>query len=259
MRRIPVMRRILTTPILASIAIVALSACTGPLRLHAAGPNTAPPAAAAPGAPATAALNGPATAALDGRTVAELHIVAGFTAVSITTGAIGTDLLRASTPADSGLLPVVTVTGNVAAVGNRSTSSGGGNPGLLVVLNRGVRWQISLDGGASSAIIDLTGAKVSGVDLTQGVSSLEVTLPAQAGTTPMTIAAGASSLRVHVSGNEPVRATLSAGAGNVVIDGVAHSGIAAGTSFASAGWDTAADRVDIQCSAGVSSLLVDQV
>jgi hypothetical protein len=245
------MRRIIAPPILAAIAIMALSACTGSLHLRPAGPNNTG-AVALP-------LGGSATVPLSGRTVAELHIVAGFTAVSITTGATGADLIRASTPAGSGLLPVVTVTGNVAAVGNRSAPSGGGNGALLVVLNRSVRWQVSLDGGASSAIVDLTGAQVSGVDLTQGVSSLEVTLPAQAGTIPMTIAAGVSSLRVHVSGSEPARATLSAGAGNVVIDGVAHSGIAAGTSFASSGWDTSANRVDIQCSAGISTLLVDQV
>lgn len=246
------MRRIIATPILTAIAIVALSACTGSLPLHLAGPDNGPAAVLAPG--------GAATAPLSGRTIAQLHIVAGFTAISITTGATGTDLLRATIPAGSGLLPVITVTGNVADVGNRSASpGGGGSAGLLVVLNRDVRWQVSLDGGASSAIVDLSGAKVSGFDLTQGVSSLDVTLPAQAGTVPMTIAAGASSLRVHVSGNEPTRAILSAGAGNVVIDGVAHSGIAAGTSFASAGWETSTSRVDIQCSAGISTLLVDQV
>jgi hypothetical protein len=43
----------------------------------------------------------------------------------------------------------------------------------------------------------------------------------------------------------------------VTIDGAVHSGVAGGTAFVSPGWDSASDRYDIDCAAGVSQLFVD--
>jgi hypothetical protein len=200
-----------------------------------------------------------ASAPLDGQSAAELHVSGGLTTIDVTSGAIGNDLFRATTAPGSGQVPVAAVTGNVVSLAEHGISAGNGLAAIAVILNPRVTWSISLDGGASSAVLDLSGAHVAAVDLTQGVSFLEVTLPAASGTTRLAIAAGASQVQVHLHGTEPVRATLSAGAGSVTLDGVTHSGIAAGTSFATAGWDAAAQRVDIECSSGVSTIVIDRV
>jgi hypothetical protein len=244
------MRRILVALVAALVAAAVLTSCAGSLRLNA--PAGSRPAA---GFPLISAPSIP----LGGRRQAELNIVAGFASVSITAGAIGGRLLELSgTPGSAA--PSATLAGDIVAVGNAHPSSGPpASDTVQIVLNPNVRWHVVLSGGATAAIVDLSAASVSAVDVTQGVSSLEVSLPAESGTTALTLTAGVSSLRVHTHGNEPARATLSAGAGSAVIDGVAHSGIAAGSSYAGTGWDAAASRVDLECAAGVGSLIIDQI
>ena len=241
------MRRILAVAILAALAT--LVGCTSSIHV-----------AAKPNSTNVAGLPVPTVASvpLAGRTQAELDVVSGFATVTITIGSTNDQLLElAGTPGTA--TPTAILAGDTVAISNAHPANGAtASDTARIVLNPNVRWQVALSGGATSAIVDLTGGQVSGVDVTQGVSSLELTTPAQAGTTNLDLAAGVSSLRVHTRGAEPARATLAGGAGNVVIDGVAHSGVAAGSSFASDGWDAAANRVDIECSAGVSSLVVDQ-
>jgi hypothetical protein len=83
-------------------------------------------------------------------------------------------------------------------------------------------------------------------------------LPAPTGTLPVELSAGASSVRVRVFGGAPVRATMGGGAGTVTLYGVTNQGISAGTRLASPGWGGVRDRIDVSCSAGVSSLVVDR-
>jgi hypothetical protein len=244
------MRRVLAGAVLA--AFLCLTACSG--SLHVTGPNADATAGGAGGA-APAAASIPRA----GRTQAELDVVAGFTTVAVTVAPIGDRLLEvggasATTP------PAAILAGDTVAILTSHPGAGGSaSDTARIVLNPNVRWHIALSGGAATVTVNLSGGSVSAIDVTQGISSLEVIVPAQAGTTAVELAAGVSLLRVHTRGNEPARATLAGGAGNVVIDGVVHSGVAAGSSFASAGWDAATNRVDVECSAGVSSLIVDQI
>jgi len=217
---------------------------------------TGPSSIAVPVLPVTSVASVP----IGGRVAAELHVVSGFTTLTITTGDIGDDLVRATAAAGSRVRPAVSLAGNIVAVGNAPSPPGGSGPAsVALILNPSVRWQLSLDAGATAVVINLAGGSVSGVDVAQGVSSLQLTLPPVTGTTVISIAAGVSSLIVHLHGHEPVRATLSSGAGSATIDGGSHSGIAAGSSFTPAGWASATDRVDVACSAGVGALVIDRV
>jgi hypothetical protein len=242
-----------------AVAVVLLGAvagCAG-VRVNDLHPPTS--TVIAPSGLAPNGLSPIASAPLAGRSAAQLHVVGGFTTIDVTAGVIGNDLFRATTAPGSGQIPVASVTGDVVTVAEHGTSTSNGVATIQIVVNPLATWSVSLDGGASVAVIDLSGARVAGVDVTQGVSSLELTLPAPQGTTQLALAAGASQVRVNLHGTEPVRATLSSGAGSVTIDGSTTSGIAAGSTFASPGWATAPDRVDIACSAGVGSVVVDRV
>lgn len=227
-------------------AAAVLTGCSGSIHLAAPGVSNAQ----------STTLTNTVSVPRGGRASAELDVVSGFTTLSITAAPLGDGLVRVN--GKVGFAPLsATLSGNTVAIAN--TGAAPGSDTAQIVLNANVRWRVALDAGDSSALIDLSSTRVDSLEVTQGVSSLVVTLPAQTGTTALMLAAGVSSLNVHTRGNEPVRATLSAGAGNAVIDGVVHTGIAAGSSFASTGWDSARNRVDIECSAGIGALVIDQL
>jgi hypothetical protein len=211
--------------------------------------------------PAHGSVGSPAvgvTVPLSGRASAQLDVVAGFTTVLIRVGSIGGDLVQVSGDSPAGPLALATAHGNVVTISRRASApSGAASDTVVVLLNSRARWGVELDGGASTAVIDLSGARTSGIAVNQGVSSLQVTLGPPSGETELAIAGGASSLHLYRPANEAVRATLSAGAGTVVIDGTTHAGIAAGTSFTTPGWPAAADRVDVECSAGLGTMVID--
>jgi hypothetical protein len=84
---------------------------------------------------------------------ADLHVSSGFSAVQIVAADIGPDLVRASGPPDAISAPVVTLTGSTVMI----TQPQGAAPisVLSVQLAQPVSWQVDLDGGASTASLDL--------------------------------------------------------------------------------------------------------
>jgi hypothetical protein len=187
---------------------------------------------------------------------ADLHVSSGFSAVQIVAGDIGPDLVRASGPADAISAPVVTLTGMVTI----TQPQGGPQISVLgVQLAQPVSWQVDLDGGASTASLDLHTTRVRGVDLTAGVSSLTIALPVPSGTVPLNLSAGASHVVLRVARSAPAGLTMAGGAGTVTVYGQTRTGIAGGTIVESPTWPSAQDRLDVICSAGISALTVEGV
>jgi hypothetical protein len=189
-------------------------------------------------------------------TASTFQLVNGADVVRVKVGDLGGDLYSVSTPAESKVVPVVSGDRNTVVAGLRETGLTG--PALVtVVLAQDVRWQVRLSGGASDETVDLDGSSSGGdVELSAGVSRAEVFLPAASGTQRVVMSGGASMLVVHLAGNAPVRVSARNGAGDVTIDGQTQAGVAGGTVFAAPGWDTAADRFDVEATAGVSDLTV---
>ncbi len=207
------------------LAAVALTGCDSSFDL------TGPSGVAASVRPSAAASM---SLPLDGRSAAQLRIVAGFTSVTVTSGSIGSDLIRLSSPAGSPAVPSALINGDLVTVGRRAVpGSGTAADALQVVVSDRVSWQLNLAGGASNVTIALT---------------------SHSGTTPVTVTAGVSDLHLQAPAIEPVRLTVGAGAGSATIDGVAHTGIAAGTIVTDPSWPTAADRIDLDCVAGIGSI-----
>jgi hypothetical protein len=121
-------------------------------------------------------------------------------------------LYRISTPPGSGLTPLVTGA-NGRLVASLRPTGGDGPDEVRVVLNREVRWRISLPSGAGEQQLDLRRGRVSRVDL--GASGLvEMRLPRPDGNVPITLRAAVGSVLVTAEPGTAVRVRLDRGAGS---------------------------------------------
>jgi hypothetical protein len=198
----------------------------------------------------------------DGRTAAQLSVVSGATTLSVRAADLGDDLYRVSTPPTSGQVPAVVVTGDLVQV--QLTDAGqpdgfsAGPSAVEVLISDDVRWAIRLDGGATETQVALAGGQLSALDFGAGSARIEATLPHPSGSVTVRMSGGASAYNLHLPDGVPARVRLGGGAGSVTVDGVQHSGIAGGTTWDGPGWGAAADRYDIDNTAGVSTLTLDR-
>jgi len=191
--------------------------------------------------------------ALDGRTDVQFDLVKGATAVTVRGASLGDRSYRVTGSADGDHSPTVAENGNVVQV------TGVGNSSSVVVeLNTSVTWTLRLVDGATSETLDLHDLKLARVEIIGGVSSIDLRLPAPHGTVPVRMTGGANSFAIHRPSGDPVRVRAGGGASSVTIDGDQHGGVSGGSTFASNGWDAAGDKYDVDCTAGVSAVTVDQ-
>jgi hypothetical protein len=195
-------------------------------------------------------------------TAASIDVVSGVTAVTVRSADLGHDLYRISTPTGTGQVPAVSTSSTPAqdpafAVSLRSTS--GPAPGQVdILLSSHVTWQVRVTGGATTAKLDLRSSPLSGVELASGISSADVWLPEPGGTVAVAETGGANHLALHAPVRVPVKVTVDGGAGTVTLDGEAHTGVSAGTSYAPNGWDMVTDRYDVRLTGGVSTVDLDR-
>jgi hypothetical protein len=132
-------------------------------------------------------------------------------------------------------------------------------PGNVVIdLNSAVVWRIALDGGATEEDIDLSGGRLSELDLGAGAGRITAVLPAPRATVPVRMTGGASSFEVRLPGQVEARVLFAGGAGEATIDGAVHTGIAGSTTLATPGWNTAVNRYSVENAAGLSSFTLDR-
>lgn len=185
---------------------------------------------------------------------ATVDVVSGATAVTVRTADLGTDRVRAVTPEGAGITPALDVEGAVVSVHLVQT----GQPGpaaVTVLLDRRVRWQVRLSGGATSEQLDLSGARLSGVDFAAGATRIDLRLPTPDRTVPVRMAGGATQFTVHVPTGVAAGVRVGGGAGSTEVDGARRSGLPGGTVLSTA---TAVARYDVDAVAGVSSFVLDR-
>jgi hypothetical protein len=181
------------------------------------------------------------------------------------------NLVLAATAGDYGARPELGVVGGGtgrsgqggAVVGlslqPAGTVAGGAAPGaaaLSVTLSASATWQLDFGGGTSQTTVDLAGGQVTGLDFGQGSSDVAVTLPRPRGTLLLKLDGGASQLLVSVPAGVPARVTAGDGASEVTLGGATYRGIAAGTVLTQPGYGTAAGRLDVEATAGVSQVTI---
>lgn len=195
-----------------------------------------------------------ATAALGLRRSAALDVVSGATSVSVSTAKLGPELLRVSTPPDSGIRPDLIIGDSVQLY---LDSTGGNGPAAVqIVLNSAVAWRLLFAGGASQTSADLSGGRFAGADFAAGSSLITMTLPRPSGTTTVQLAGGASQVSVALPTGVPAQLRLLGGASTAALLGRTYTGLAGGTVLSSPGWSHASARYLINAPAGVSTINV---
>jgi hypothetical protein len=229
--------------------VLAATACDG------SGPVDGPGSPLAPGRPGSLSQIHPHQVATTGVSgdAATVDLVSGATTVTVRAADLGgADRLRALTPDGAGVAPVLDTDGDTVRVHLVRT----GEPGsaeVTVLLDRRVRWQVRMSGGATSELLDLRSARLSGVDLAAGAARIELVLPVPDRAVPITMAGGATEFTLHVPRGVAAAVRIGGGAASTDVDGVRRTGLAAGTVLATA---AATNRYDVDATAGVSTLML---
>lgn len=201
-------------------------------------------------APPAAAAAHTVTGALNGRTVAAFDLVDGAGTVTVRTADLGDGLYRVSTPEGSAVAPRTD-----ERDGRIRLHLDGGADAVDIALSTRVRWDLRMGGGTDRSTIDLSRGRVGGIDLSGGAGRITLTLPEPDGTLSVRMSGGVHSFDVRTAGAAPVRVQVGRGAGEVVLDGRTHRGVAAGRTFTPRSWRAKADRVDLSV-AGLAALTV---
>ncbi|MGC5019981.1 hypothetical protein [Micromonospora sp. DT47] len=126
-----------------------------------------------------------------------------------------------------------------------------------VVLNSRLVWRIRLVGGVSEQQLDLTDARLAGVDLAGGAAKVDLRLPETTGTLTVRMTGGVNQFAVHAPGSPPVR-LRAAEAGGITLYGDRRDGVAAGEIVSSPNWDRSVDRVYVDLVAGANTVTVTE-
>jgi hypothetical protein len=193
--------------------------------------------------------------AAGGQRDAGLTVLSGAASVTVSAATMPGTLVRAWTPASSGVRPELVLVNGTVQLYLASTGQGGPDA-VLIQLSSAVRWQLQLSGGASQTSVQMGNGKLSGLDFTAGSSVITTALPRPAGTVTITLAGGASQLTIAVPAGVPARLQLVGGASQATLGGRTYTGIAGGTVLAMPGWSAAASRYDLDATSGVSEVSV---
>jgi hypothetical protein len=191
------------------------------------------------------------------RTEATVELLSGVTAVTVRAADLDGALYRVRTPSGGKHVPQVTDDDGLVQV-QLGDSGRAGPSAVEIELAAATRWTVRLLGGATEETVDLSAGKVAEVALVGGATSVDLTLPAPAGSVPVRMVSGVATWAVHAPDGVPVKVFVGSGAGTVTVDGSSRSGVSAGTTIAGDGWDAAADRYEFVASGGMSTFTLDR-
>jgi hypothetical protein len=196
-----------------------------------------------------------ATAPLAGRTAASFEMAAATTKVTVRTRDLGEDLFRITAADESGTVPqpVVTDEGRVEL---QLSSDGERTSGTVeVLLNAKVTWALRFVGATDEQILDLTGGRVSAVDLAGGSRRVDLTLAQATGTVPIRVTGAIDDLSVTSPAGNPVRVQVGGGAKTVTAGKRTLRDVSPGSTLTPKDW-AVPDRYDVDAAARLTLLSV---
>ncbi len=111
---------------------------------------------------------------------------------------------------------------------------------------------LKFETGAGEYQLDLSGLRVTELELETGASATSVVLPAQAGHTEAKISCGAASVNVRVPEGVAARIRVDSGLAGISVNRERFPRVEGG--YRSPDYDTAANKVDLKIEAGVGSV-----
>ena len=117
-----------------------------------------------------------------------------------------------------------------------------------IALNTSIPWQIEIRGGAAEVAADLRGIDLIELNVSYGMSSVDLKLPIPSGTVPFRVSGGVSSVDIHYPAGVPVRVRFTGWASAIQFDDELLTGIQNDLQFQSPGYEAAAGRYDIEIS-----------
>lgn len=204
--------------------------------------------------------------ALDGATRADITIALGAGTLQVRglddmAGLIGGTIKRA--PRDQ-LTRSFSVSGDTAffTLRNRGLSGGlfpsGEQQSHQIVwdlrLNQNVPMRLNLNTGAGTATLELTRLRITDLDVGTGVGTTTLMLPAQ-GHVQARVNGGVGATTIAIPAGVAVRVAAEAGLGQVRVEG---DYTRQGKLYLSPGYETAANRVDLQVNGGIGSITITQ-
>lgn len=124
-----------------------------------------------------------------------------------------------------------------------------------VGLSPNVPLELRVHSGASSVALDLSGLKVTYLNVDSGASAVDVTLPEAAGRTEAHVKAGVAGVHIRVPEGVAARIKTQNGLSGTSIDPYRFP--KNGSDYQSPNYDTATNRVDLYVETGVSGLTID--
>ena len=187
----------------------------------------------------------------------EVRLVLGSAAsrVRVRTTDLSGPLCRVSTPAGSGLAPALSVVDGTVQVALRRTGDDGPDT-VDVLLDRAVRWRITLAAGAGEQHLDLARGRLSAVELGAGAGLVRVWLPRPSGTVPIRLTGAVGRAEIVAPRGVPVQVRSRGVLATVVVPWAARTDVPAGTALVPPGWAAAADRYRLDAGMGVGILTV---
>jgi hypothetical protein len=179
-----------------------------------------------------------------------LVFVRGAAHLTIAVDAAMADLYRARF---EGKVPEVRVDGGTVTVKYRPSlhrTSG------EITLSGRVPWAIKARMGMSDVVADLQGLELTDLEISGGVSRLEIKLPRPKAAVSVRIGAGASNLELIRPAEVPVRVRIGGGASKLAIDDVRVGAGGGKTDWRSPDFDLVEGRYDIEIGAGASKVTV---
>ncbi|WP_203823405.1 hypothetical protein [Actinoplanes palleronii] len=211
-------------------------------------PVTVPPSAAAPGAPTGGATEKPMIP-----DAATFELASGVTQLRVAVGDVTNGFFRVGVGEDSTITARAVVDDGTVRVTVAPNGRKNGSARLNVLLSDEVTWSFRMRGGVKEAGVDLSGAKVGGVALIAGASTVDLVLPTQRDAIGIVEKGGIGTWRIVTDGEVPVRATFEEGAGSVTLYDDTDTGLAKGETAKSGKGD---DGIRLTSSGGVGALTV---
>ena len=197
---------------------------------------------------ATAGMAGPPL--FDEHPAMTLAIDTGSWRVNVRAGTA--DMIEAAQSVGGGGAASVEIRDGRAIVRSRR----GGNRGS-VLLNPRYAWQIKLHGGTWNNELDLTGLRVTGVELDSGAGNVAITLPAPEGLVPVKVNSGLVGVALHRPLGTAAQAIVKSGSVKLRFDGHPMKATGVDVHWESPGASRSRDRYEVTVHSGCVRVTLD--